>query len=220
MCGRTILGDVDWPQYFEWMNLLAVPEQPIRQSWNVAPTTVNPIFIAAKGGPIGDMARWGLVPEWWKKPLKEMKFATFNARSEEAAEKPAFRAAMRHDHCLVPAKGYYEWTGPKGDKTPYMICPTTNAPGFCMAGIFTRVSLPDFEGSTYSILTEAARGKLKELHPRMPVMLDAAAYQGWIAGAALATLPRIPVDRIEVVPVGKAVGKVGNDGPELILPVD
>lgn len=220
MCGRMIIGDVDWPQYYEWMNILSAPEQPIRQSWNVAPTTINPIFVPAQGGLVGEMARWGLVPEWWKKPLKELKFATFNARSEEAAEKPTFRGAMKHGHCLVPAKGYYEWKGPKGNKTPYMISAITNAPGFCMAGLYTRVKLPDFEGATYTILTEAATGALAELHPRVPVMLDPTAYQGWVDGDNLTTLPRIPADRIKIHQVGNAVGKVGNDGPELIAPVD
>jgi len=219
MCGRTVTGDVDWPQYFAWMNILGAPSTPIRQSWNVAPTTINPIFIPSNGGMAGAMARWGLVPEWWKQPLKELKFATFNARSEEAAAKPTFRNAMRHSHCLVPMKGYYEWKGPKGSKTPYFISASTNAPGICVAGLYTEVALPDFQGYTYTILTEASAGALKALHPRVPVMLDETSYDGWISGAALKDLPRIDASRIRFHEVGKAVGKVGNDGPELLLPV-
>lgn len=219
MCGRTIIGEVDWPQYFECMSILSAPSTPIRQSWNVAPTTINPIFLPSEGGLIGGLARWGLVPEWWKKPLKELKFATFNARSEEAAEKPTFRHAMQHGHCLVPTKGYYEWTGPKGDKTPYMISVETNAPGFCMAGLYSRVSLPDYQGLSYTILTEAATGKLKDLHPRMPIILDESAYKSWTTGAPLASLPRVSPARIRFHQVGNAVGKVANDGPELIMPM-
>ncbi len=219
MCGRTIIGEVDWPQYFEWMSILSASSTPIRHSWNVAPTTINPIFLPAEGGLIGGMARWGLVPAWWKKPLKELKFATFNARSEEAAEKPTFRHAMQHGHCLVPAKGYYEWTGAKGNKTPYMISVKTNAPGFCMAGLYTRVSLPDYQGLTYTILTEPSEAELKDLHPRMPVMLDESAYAGWTTGTPLAALPRVSPARIRFHQVGKAVGKVSNDSPELILPM-
>ena len=35
--------------------------------------------------------RWGLVPWWWSKPLKELRAATFNARAELVETKPFFR---------------------------------------------------------------------------------------------------------------------------------
>jgi hypothetical protein len=33
--------------------------------------------------------RWGLVPFWWSKPLKELRLATFNARVETVTTKRA-----------------------------------------------------------------------------------------------------------------------------------
>jgi putative SOS response-associated peptidase YedK len=53
--------------------------------------------------------RWGLVPSWWSKLLKELKLATFNARAETVAEKPFFRSAFKRSRCLIPVSGYYEW---------------------------------------------------------------------------------------------------------------
>jgi putative SOS response-associated peptidase YedK len=35
--------------------------------------------------------RWGLVPGWWSKPLKELKMATFNARADRAGGPVASR---------------------------------------------------------------------------------------------------------------------------------
>ena len=37
--------------------------------------------------------RWGLVPRWWSKPLKELRAATFNARAETV--EPNRFSAMR-----------------------------------------------------------------------------------------------------------------------------
>jgi putative SOS response-associated peptidase YedK len=46
--------------------------------------------------------RWGLVPWWWSKPLKELRMATFNARAETVETKPAFRDAFKRTRCLIP----------------------------------------------------------------------------------------------------------------------
>jgi SOS response associated peptidase (SRAP) len=53
--------------------------------------------------------RWGLVPGWWQKSLKELKLATFNGRIETVTTKPFFRTAFKRKRCLIPASGYYEW---------------------------------------------------------------------------------------------------------------
>jgi len=63
--------------------------------------------------------RWGLVPNWWSKPLKELKLATFNARAETVATKPFFRGAFSQTRCLIPVSGYYEWQDTPSGKQPY-----------------------------------------------------------------------------------------------------
>jgi putative SOS response-associated peptidase YedK len=50
--------------------------------------------------------RWGPVPSWWSKPLKELKSATFNARAETVTEKPFFRSAFKRNRCLIPIRAY------------------------------------------------------------------------------------------------------------------
>jgi putative SOS response-associated peptidase YedK len=56
------------------------------------------------------------VGTWWKKPLSELAM-TFNARAETIAERPMFRSASKARRCVIPASGFYEWTGKPGSKT-------------------------------------------------------------------------------------------------------
>ncbi|MGA3128490.1 MAG: SOS response-associated peptidase family protein [Candidatus Korobacteraceae bacterium] len=51
--------------------------------------------------------RWGLVPYWAKDASVGYKMT--NARSETAAEKPAFRELLQRRRCLIPADAFYEW---------------------------------------------------------------------------------------------------------------
>jgi putative SOS response-associated peptidase YedK len=62
--------------------------------------------------------RWGLIPGWWSKSIKELKLATFNARAETVAERLFFRGAFKRKRCLIPISGYYEWQDTPGGKQP------------------------------------------------------------------------------------------------------
>ena len=63
------------------------------------------------------VVRWGLVPYWAKDPKGGARM--INARSESAAEKPAFRRALASRRCLIPADGWYEWQRGEDHKQPY-----------------------------------------------------------------------------------------------------
>src|SRR3990167_5165073 len=83
---------------------------------------VRPIYPADPAGGLEPaVGRWGLVPWFHKKPLKEWKAATNNARSETMATSPAFRDAFKAKRCIVPASSFCEHTGPKGSKTKHRI---------------------------------------------------------------------------------------------------
>jgi hypothetical protein len=52
------------------------------------PTDIVDVVRPADGGTTEFVSmRWGLIPSWWKKPLKQLP-ATFNARAESVADKP------------------------------------------------------------------------------------------------------------------------------------
>ena len=123
--------------------------------------------------------RWGLIPYWAKDPSIGLK--TINAMSETAAEKPAFRDAMRWRRCLIPADGFYEWKrlGSK-EKQPYSFGMEDDSP-FAFAGLWDRWR--DQAGEmieTCTILTTKPNSLLADVHDRMPVMLRTEDYDLWL----------------------------------------
>src|SRR5262245_50569778 len=78
-----------------------------RARYNIAPTQLVPAVVvpAVRQGTDRQltMLRWGLIPRWAKDA--KVGYSLINARSETAAEKPSFRAAMKSRRCLIPADG-------------------------------------------------------------------------------------------------------------------
>jgi putative SOS response-associated peptidase YedK len=147
---------------------------------NVSPTEAIPVVVAGNvdggGGRRVVAMRWGLVPPWYKTatggPL------LINARAEGVATKPAFAKAVRERRCLIPADGFYEWTGEKGAKTPFVIRRPDGGP-FAFAGLWE-----SWRGQpTAAIVTCAANATLAPIHERMPVVLAPADYALWLGEA-------------------------------------
>ena len=160
--------------------------------------------------------RWGLVPMWWKKPLKELP-STFSARSETAHEKPMFRSAFKRNRCLVPASGFYEWKRSGKEKQPYHISTAHGLP-MTFAGLWEKWTDPESgdEVRSCTILTTEANAFMAEIHNRMPVILEPRQFAAWLEGADRDPLEACAEELLEAHPVDKAVGNVRNNYPELL----
>lgn len=207
---RAVFGYVDMPNF------------PPR--YNVAPTQPVAIVRMERGERRFALVRWGLVPAWVKDPRS---FALlFNARAEGAADKPAFRAAMRYRRCLLPVSGFYEWRRlPGGGKQAFWIRPRGGGL-LALAGLWETWS--DRDGSevdTAAILTTAANAVLAPVHDRMPVIIAPADFSRWLGApevtpAEVADLLHPPSDTLlEAIPVSDRVNAARNEGPELQTPV-
>jgi len=118
MCGR-FTQNYTWAEVHDFLSLLGPPKN-VQARYNVAPTTlVDVVRLNSQGQRELVKMRWGLIPYWWKKQLKDLP-ATFNARVETVAEKPMFRDAYRYRRCIVPVSGFYEWTGDKKARQPHL----------------------------------------------------------------------------------------------------
>jgi putative SOS response-associated peptidase YedK len=188
MCGRYVLVDDETgigAVFFYWQDLTR--EQwdqlfrdgkvmPVRKSYNISPTTMNPIVTA---GPDGErrleLARWGLIPNWWKESSPP-KFATFNARDDKL-DSGTWRSPVRRSRCLVPANGFYEWTGPKSNRIPHFIHkPRKDGRPelIAFAGLADTWTNADTGEAvrSYTIVTTAPNKFMEPIHDRMPVILQ------------------------------------------------
>ncbi len=216
MCGR-FTQNYTWQEVFDYYNLTG-PAINLQPNWNVAPTQTIHTCISTNDGLSLQYARWGLVPGWWKKSLKELP-STINARSETVAEKPMFRSAFKARRCLIPAGGFYEWQRAGDTKQPYFIAREDGLP-LTFAGIWETWKNPENGEAIVSttILTTAANAFMQTIHHRMPVFLEAHEFQPWLKGGN-ADLPSDGKEAALVChPVSKAVGNVRNNGPDLIEP--
>ena len=204
--------------------LFGLPHPPaIRPRYNIAPTQDVPVI---RRNPAGErelaQVRWGLVPRWAKDPSIGTRM--INARAETLADKPAFRMALRHHRCLVPADGFYEWTPrPGGGKQPMHVGMADGAP-FAMAGLTERWLSPEGEVlDTCTIVTTQANSLLAPLHDRMPVIVAPHEYERWLEGAGedvADLLAPYPSHAMAYYPVSTRVNAVRNDDAALIEEVD
>lgn len=128
------------------------------------------------------LVRWGFIPSWMKevKPGKPL----INARGETVMEKPSFRNAMRRRRCLVPADGYYEWSGAEGRKVPFFV-QRPDKGLFALAGLWEHwMGADGSELETATLMTIAPNNELAAIHDRMPVIIAPEDYDCWLAGEA------------------------------------
>jgi putative SOS response-associated peptidase YedK len=126
------------------------PAAKLRPRYNIAPTTaVDVIRLGENGQRELVPMRWGLIPGWWKKTAKEVP-ATFNARAESVVDKPMFRNAFKQRRCIIPASGFFEWTGAKAERQPHLFTAADGSPVLAFAGLWDRWRDPasgeDIEG--------------------------------------------------------------------------
>jgi len=183
MCGRFTYR-LTWPEIVKLYRLtLDAPARNTQPRYNVCPTTAIDTVVEREGKRELVPMRWGLVPSWWSKPLKELRLATFNARAETVAEKPFFREAFKRTRCLIPASGYYEWHDAPGGKQPYYFTRRDGEP-ITFAGLWDEwhdKAAGETIKSCTMIITEP-NDFVREMHDRMPVILEPKDFEHWLAG--------------------------------------
>ncbi|MGR3503407.1 SOS response-associated peptidase [Pseudaestuariivita sp.] len=124
--------------------------------------------------------RWGLIPQGRKnargRPVME---TLINARSETVFDKSAFQGLKR---CVVPATGWYEWTGATRRKQAWSLRQKDGA--LCVfAAVYDIWKAPGgLEVPQVATVTCAPNADVAPIHHRMGVILDAEGQEAWLCG--------------------------------------
>ena len=230
MCGRysLIAKQEELVRRFLLKHLSKDLGEGLTPRFNIAPS--QPVMAIRRSTTTGERIaaqfRWGLVPFWAKDP--KIGYRMINARSETAAVKRAFRAAMKRRSCIIPASGFYEWKRLPGEKRkqPYYIY-HSEGEILAMAGLWERWSSEDGAMlDSCTILTTRANEVLQPVHDRMPVFLHGSDFESWLNAteADTTSLSKLfepyPADALRRHPVSTLVNSPKNDGPELLSEID
>jgi putative SOS response-associated peptidase YedK len=194
------------------------PDFPPR--YNIAPTQPVPIVhgerdAAGKAARHFTLMRWGFIPAFVKDPRSAAPI--INPRSETAAERTSFRAALMRRRCIFIADAFYQW---QAQTKRVFLVRRPDASPFGMAGIWECWTSPyGDEIDTACMLTTSANGTLAAIAERMPVILERKALAAWLdtgeagLGEAMRLARPAPDDALVLVEIGDAVNRVANDGP-------
>jgi len=226
MCGRFTLTIRAFDELERLLDAAADPHYaPLyRPRYNIAPTDQHWVVRARHERRELVPAVWGLVNSW--APDTRGAARQINARAETVATARAFRDAFERRRCVVPADGFYEWTGDKATRRPLWFHPPHSGELLLFAGLYESWSDPaDARRLTFTIITTAANGPVSAVHDRMPVILPPEAVDEWLhvptddarrarqATALRELLLPCPDDRIVPTPVSRRVNAVANDDP-------
>ena len=182
-------------------------EENWTQSFNVTPTSTIPILTTDPAGRHLVPAVWGFTSTG--------RASLFNARAETVDSLHSFRDAFRHNRCIIPASGFYEWR--PSDRQPFYFERCDGQP-LAFAGIWKLVG----NLLQATVITTTPNSDMQVIHDRMPMILDPGAWTDWLRRDSLDDTERqrllspSPDNTLTRWPVGRGVGSVRNDYPELM----
>ncbi len=180
MCGRYKLEDkIDEERLAEQVRQairIAAKLDARMKTWgDIRPTDIAPVI-----APSSRNRNPGAFPMQWGFTHPKRGMLVFNTRMETAQEREMFAGSINDRRCLIPASCYYEWKkiDPRR-KERYAFRAEDGAPLY-MAGLYIRTS-DEHRLPCFTILTQDAEKSIRDLHPRMPVLVPYARAEEWLS---------------------------------------
>lgn len=180
MCGRYYLEEEIDDETLEELleqslRIAAKQDAKIRTSGEIRPTDIAPVI-----APSARDRSLGAFPMQWGFTHPKRGMLVFNTRMETARERGMLAGSIDDRRCLIPAACYYEWKKIEtGQKERYAFRAEDGSPLF-MAGLYIRTSDPR-RLPCFTILTRDAEKSIRDLHPRMPVLVPWAKAEEWLS---------------------------------------
>lgn len=155
-------------------------------SGDLYPSDIAPVLAPNKHGKMAifPMA-WGFTHRSTPKPLA-------NCRVETADSKPLWRDSWYRRRCVIPASWYYEWGYPvyaddsrnitehRNIKKVKFAIQTEGSDITYIAGLYRYEELDGMQVPMFSVLTREAAVTVRDIHNRMPLILDRDNVLNWI----------------------------------------
>jgi len=184
MCGRFAM-DKETNDLIEEFVLDGNDYRDWSISYSIAPRDAVPVIRERRDKESGEVTRTVEPAVWDFHPafLKGGGRPNFNARIETLTTSGLWKRAFAGSRCLVPMRGYYEWTERDGLKIPHFL----HGPGdlLAAAGIVAVRKVDDEWEVSTAIVTREARDASGEVHDRMPVFLPRDDWADWLNPATL-----------------------------------
>ncbi|MBZ0165757.1 MAG: SOS response-associated peptidase [Candidatus Omnitrophica bacterium] len=218
MCGRFAQTRTEKETLLKRFRLKKIVEDLVPR-FNIAPGQNVPVILNENPSELTQV-RWGLIPFWSKDD--KIGYKMINARAETIGEKPAFRNSLKKKRCLIIADGFYEWQKRTDGKHPYRICRADGEP-FAFAGIWDSWQQDDKEIRTCSIITTGPNTLMKDIHDRMPVILQEDQEEAWLSNIPVVEARQLlrpcPPDDLKAYEISKLVNSPSNNEADIIEPI-
>lgn len=143
---------------------------------SIRPTDSAPILVASSDGAELRQLRWGFA--------RPKGGPVINFRSDDRR--------FPTGRCLIPADGFYEFTGDKAPKSKWLF--TASDDGlFCIAGLV--------RDDRFTMLTMEPGPDVAPYHNRQIVILPRSEWANWLGSSPDAAIPPLPAGSLKVVQV-------------------
>lgn len=110
--------------------------------------------------------------------FRREKFGVVNNSRADKLRGSMWRRAFEERRCLIPVAGYFEWTGPKGQKQTHRF-QSVSGEWLWVAGIWEE---SQEHGFCFSMITTEANRTVLPIHHRMPALLNEEEQERFLGG--------------------------------------